>query len=62
MNAVAAVDLGVDEFKGGDAGFEGCVLESAVAFFFGEEIAPVGDDESRGRGCRPGRRGENRLR
>lgn len=46
MNAVAAVDFGIDKFEGGDAGFEGLVFEGTVALFFGEEVASVGDEET----------------
>ena len=45
VNAVAAVDFGVSQFKGGDAGLERDVFESAMAFFFREEIASVSDHE-----------------
>lgn len=46
VNAIVAVDFGVDEFEGGDARLEGGVLECAVAFFFREIIASVGDQQA----------------
>src|ERR1700733_6919499 len=46
VNAVTSADLGVHEFKCGDTGFDGLVFEGAVAFFFREEIATIGDHES----------------
>ena len=46
VNPVAATAIGVGQFKGGDAGLEGLVLEGAMPFFLGEEVPSVGDDEA----------------
>ena len=46
VNAIAAADFRVRQFKGRDTWLDGTVLERAVALFFGEERSAVGDYES----------------
>lgn len=45
-DAIASVKAGVGEVVDGNSGFEGNIFETAVAFFFGEVVSSVGDDQS----------------
>ena len=46
MDAVAPAIAGISQLICWNAGLDGPVLERAVALFFGEKIATVGDDKS----------------
>src|SRR5258705_5172821 len=52
MDAIAAVKAGVGEVVDGNSGFEGNIYETAVAFFFGEVVSSVSDDQSEIAGAR----------
>src|SRR5258705_11793480 len=52
MDAIAAVKAGVGEVVDGNSGFEGNIFETAVAFFFGEVVSSVSDDQSEMAGAR----------
>ena len=43
---VAAAEIGVDQFKGGDAGLKWLILKRTVALLLGKERPAIGDDEA----------------